>query len=387
MHDRYKELAEKWLKGTITPEEAKEYDQWYHDHTGEEPLPFHVDEEIARSEKALKRKILTGIRLKIALKKQPVRIRVYTVITGIAAVLLLFAGARWYRSHTIPEKIYPVAKVSDPEFKNDVLPGKTKAILTLSDGRKIALDSATSGLLAVQGGTEIIRTADGRIVYKNGKNAGQNPTMTNTISTPAGAQYQVMLSDGTAVWLNAGSSITYPASFTGMVRTVDITGEAYFEVAKNPAKPFIVSTGNMSVKVLGTHFNVNAYNDEHTINTTLLEGSVEVINKINGQISAIVPGQQAQFLRSGDVKVKAVNTENAVAWKNGMFEFNQTDIVSLMKQVARWYDIKVTYSGTVTKDLFTGSIPRSVALTELLTMLKYASVHFKLEKNNLTVLP
>lgn len=385
MHDRYKELAEKWLKGTITPAEAKEYDQWYH--AEGESLPFQVNEETARSEKALKRKILAGIRLKIALKKRSVSVQIYTVITGIAAVLLLFAGARWYRMHTAPKKIYPIARVSDPAFKNDVLPGKTKAVLVLSDGGKIALDSATSGILAVRGGTEIIRTADGRIVYKNGKNAGRGRFMTNTISTPPGAQYRIILSDGTAVWLNAGSSITYPASFTGMIRNVTISGEAYFEVAKNPAKPFIVSTGNMNIRVLGTHFNVNAYKDEHTINTTLLEGHVEVIDKISGHISAIVPGQQAQFFRSGDVKVKAANTENAVAWKNGMFEFDQTDIVSLMRQVARWYDINVTYSGTITKDLFTGSIPRSVALTELLTMLKYARVHFRLDKNNLTVLP
>lgn len=384
-YKRYKELAYKWLKGTITPAEAEEYNQWYHGEN--QSLPLDVDPEIAHSEKALKQKILTGIRREAALKKQPVRRRIYTVVTGIAAAMLLLVAAYWYLDRVSVQKIYPVAKIKDPEFKNDVLPGETKAVLTLPDGRKIALNSTANGILAVINGTEIIKTRDGKITCRNKKNTGQAEMMTNIISTPAGGQYEMTLSDDTKVWLNAGSSITYPTSFTGKLRSVSITGEAYFEVAKNPAKPFIVSADNMNVKVLGTHFNVNAYRNERAINTTLLEGRVEVINKANGHISSIMPGQQAQFSRSGDVKVTEANTENAVAWKNGIFEFDKTDIKSLMKQVARWYNINVTYSGPVTKDLFTGTIPRNVALTELLTMLKYAKVHFRLDKNNLTVLP
>ena len=384
-YNRYKELAEKWLKGTITPEEAKEYNQWYNA-KGEE-LPVTVEPEIAHNEEALKQKIIIKVRRELGLKAKQGKKRVlYTLMSAAAIVLILVSGIYWYQYRTVNDKIYPVAKIKDPSFKNDVAPGSNKAILVLADGRKIALDSATNGVLATQGATKIIRKADGNIVYENGKNAGESTMMDNTMSTPIGAQYQLVLSDGTKVWLNAGSSITYPTDFMDTVRKVNITGEVYFEVTKNPQRPFIVSTGNMNVRVLGTHFNVNAYSDERTINTTLLEGKVEVINKVNGHITAITPGQQAQYDNFGVMKVEEVNTDNIVAWKNGMFEFNRTDIVSLMKQVARWYNINVTYEGPITKDLFTGTVPRNVSLTELLTVLKYAKVHFKLDKNNLTVL-
>ncbi len=382
--DRYKELADKWLKGTITPAEAEEYNQWYN---SDERSPVEINSAIVQTEYELEQRMLTEIRRKTALK-QGIKKRIYYNLMGaVAVVLMLLGGIYWYQHPTIPKKIYPVAKIKDPAFKNDILPGSTKAVLTLSDGRKIILDSAANGFLAVQGDTKIIRMADGNIVYRNGKNMKGYTIMANTISTPIGAQYQLILSDGTKVWLNAGSSITYPTYFTDTVRNVNITGEVYFEVAKNPRKPFIVSTRNMNVRVLGTHFDVDAYNDEHTINTTLLEGKVQVINRANGHVNTIVPGQQVQYGQSGDVKIIAVDTENAIAWKNGMFEFNRTDIVSLMKQVARWYDVNITYDGPATKDLFTGTILRSVSLTELLTMLKYAKVHFKLDGNSLTVLP
>lgn len=304
-----------------------------------------------------------------------------------AAVLLILAGTGllWWINSL---RSTPTALVST--FKNDIAPGGNKATLTLGNGSVIILDSAHVGELFTQGKTKIIKQDSGRIAYK--PVAGISVEVSyNTLTTPRGGQYQLMLPDGSMVWLNAASSIRYPTVFTGNRREVEINGEAYFEIAKDPRKPFIVNVaGNASVEVLGTHFNINAYNDEAFVRTTLLEGSIKMFMlQAKDQQVILTPGDQALFdMHDKEIKtIKNADIEQAVAWKNGRFQFKSADIESLMRQVARWYDIEVLYTGVKTNDRFSGKISRSATLTELLQILATSHVHFKLEGRTLTVLP
>ncbi|MGF7233082.1 FecR family protein [Arachidicoccus sp.] len=382
--NRYNELAEKWLNGTITSAEVQEYNQWYNIQPGE--VIGEEDSEAISSETTLKNRIWKNIQTQTKNKHFRIhRLRKFQW-GSVAASLLIIMGVSLYFNYHRHETICPPALVKDVASKNDVLPGVNKAVLTLADGRTITLDSSSKGLLAMQGLSKIVKGADGQIIYKSIGKEITGKELENKMSTPMGAQYQLKLPDGTEVWLNAGSSITYPTCFSGKTRQVHITGEVYFEVTKNREKPFIVTTGDMSITVLGTHFNVNAYADESTIRTTLLEGRVKVSNALNGQNIFIKPGQQSQLSKSGNIKVVKVNVDEAVAWKNGSFQFDKTDISELMRQVSRWYNISIKYDGPMTPDCFTGVIPRNLTLNELLAILKDVKVHFKLENNILNVM-
>ncbi len=268
----------------------------------------------------------------------------------------------------------------------DIAPGSNKAILTLGNNSKIILDSAANGRLAQQGSTTIIKQTNGELVYNT---SSEKPNSTaiafNTLTTPRGGQYQLTLPDGTKAWLNAGSSITYPTSFAGNRRKVTITGEVYFEVVHNASKPFSVSVRGMEVEDIGTHFNINAYTDETTIRTTLLEGKVRV--KLNRQSKILVPGQQARIIQepSNQILIKAINTEDAVAWKNGFFHFDQANIESVMRELSRWYDIEVQFEKPVSDHLYGGKISRNLNLSQVLEILKTNNVHFKADGRKITV--
>ncbi|MEP7258175.1 MAG: FecR domain-containing protein [Flavitalea sp.] len=303
-----------------------------------------------------------------------------------AAVILLFGiGVYLWNANK------PLSTQSSAEkayLKNDIAPGGDKALLTLADGRKIALDSAGNGELALQNGARIIKSKDGQIIYYPGSSPVAHGVAYNTMSTPRGGQYTLTLPDGTRVWLNATSSITFPTAFQGTLREVTITGEAYFEVVKKAGVAFSVTVrrsanhGDMHVQVLGTHFNINAYDNEEYFKTTLLEGSV----KINDQL-VLSPGQQSQLDKNGGLGHTAADIAQDIAWKEGLFNFSSSDIGTVMRQVERWYDIDVKYKGAKTTDRFTGKIKRSVNLSELLKILAYSKVHFQLEDRTLTVLP
>ncbi|MET3980525.1 transmembrane sensor [Mucilaginibacter sp. UYP25] len=277
-----------------------------------------------------------------------------------------------------------IAKVKRPH--NDALPGGNKALLTLANGKTIILDNAENGTLAKQGTTLIKKTADGQVIYNTTAlaDAGTLPSI-NTITTPRGGQYQVVLPDGTKVWLNSASSLTFPTRFTGKTRQVEITGEAYFEVTKNAAVPFKVKTNRADIEVLGTHFNVMAYDDEATMKTTLLEGAVNITS---GTFSALLkPGQQAQIKRSGQNKVvDGVDVDDETAWKNGIFQFREVGIDAILRQAARWYAVDVTYKGKVPDKVFTGRISRNVKASVLLDILKYTGINLKIEGNEIIVL-
>jgi len=278
----------------------------------------------------------------------------------------------------------------------DVLPGKEGAMLTLSDGRQVLLDSLGNGLIAVQGTAEV-KLQDGQLVYNKNGNAGEAAIAFNTMSTPRGRQFQLLLPDGTKVWLNAASSLTYPTAFTGHERKVEITGEAYFEVAKNARMPFKVKINDHTeVEVLGTHFNVNAYGDEEAIKTTLLEGKVKVIATQSGipnpKFEILHPGQQATIStksnQSTQIRVQTADVNEAVAWKNGAFSFTNADLPAVMRQLARWYNIEVEYKGDIPSGTFSGEIGRSLTLDQVLKGLTRTRINYRIEKENkLLILP
>ncbi|OOQ59569.1 FecR family protein [Mucilaginibacter pedocola] len=304
---------------------------------------------------------------------------------AIAATLMVFAGI--YAYHWLqPAKLAKpqVAVVKRPA--HDALPGGNKALLTLANGKTIVLDDAQNGTLAKQGATIVKKTADGQLIYNTSAIAAANPTPSiNTIATPRGGQYQVILPDGSKVWLNAASSLRFPTFFTGKTRQVEITGEAYFEVTKNAAMPFKVKTGRADIEVLGTHFNVMAYDDESIMKTTLLEGAVSISS---GSFSAkLKPGQQAQIKTNGQSKVvDDVDVDDETAWKNGIFQFRDANVGTILRQASRWYDVDVVYRGQLPKREFTGRISRNVKASELLNMLDYAGIKLKIEGKNIVVL-
>jgi ferric-dicitrate binding protein FerR (iron transport regulator) len=266
-----------------------------------------------------------------------------------------------------------------------IKPGKNQAVLTLDNGRKVILTDAIIGEVASRSGVRIIKAADGQLVYEVTGSTNQNlPLEYNTIEAPAGGQWQVKLPDGSLIFLNASSSITYPIRFVGNERRVHIIGEAYFEIAHNKEIPFQVESRGQIVEVLGTKFNVTAYADEKIIRTTLLKGSVKIIT--NSESKLLKPGQQAQVSGNKFEITSDVDLEEIVAWKNGYFKFNES-LESIMAKISRWYDVDVEYRVKPDSDLtFSGKISRSRDISGILKMLEYTGdVHFRLEGRRVIV--
>jgi transmembrane sensor len=299
---------------------------------------------------------------------------------GWAAAVLFFVGAAGYFLYLQQR---PVVQVASKELKNDVLPGTTSAVLTLSDGRRIVLDSSSSGELALEGKTNVLNK-HGAITYSG----NTTPVLIyNTLTTAVGQQSAPLtLSDGTKVWLNALSSIRFPVSFPGDSRMVDITGEAYFEVARDERKPFLVRSSGQTIQVLGTSFNVNAYADEYTQNTTLIEGAVKVkADQRKGDEVVLQPGQQARMQGTGITVEKGVDIEQVIAWKNGQFNFNHTNLSAVLRQLSRWYDIDVKFEGEVPDGSFRGKITKDLNLSQVLVILQEVGVKFRIEGRTLVV--
>jgi len=379
------EYQEMWALLNDNPDEIHLKDElqmlWQQAKT--EPALIPAD-EWDYSMQLLKNKLKEETISKPAIPKRVVRLHKYW--WAAAAVLIVFMSSALYflvnnnRNNQNANEI--TTKTSN--LKDDVMPGGDKAMLTLSDGSTIVLDSAGNGILAQQGNTQIIKQQNGELIY-NASGEGNNFAF-NILSTPHGGQYKLTLPDGSKVWLNAASSLKYPTAFSGNSRQVEVTGEAYFEITKDVNRPFKVQVNQMEVEVLGTHFNVNGYEDEHIIHTTLLEGRV----KINTQEGSnfLNPGQQAQLQKSGKIKlINDADLEEIMAWKNGNFQFENADISVVMRQLARWYDVDVEYKGNVSRH-FIGTISRSVNLSQVLTMLEQTGeVKFKIEGRKVIVMP
>jgi transmembrane sensor len=310
-----------------------------------------------------------------------------------AAILLAVLGGWLLFFRPVSRNRTPLA--SKHKTHNDnVRPGRDRALLTLPDGTRIDLDSAGNGRIATQrsavfsksnGAISISFAGSGPIPHHTGNQP--EPPGNAFISTPRGGQYQLILPDGSKVWLNSSSSLRFPTVFTGKQRCVELSGEGYFEIAKNAAMPFSVKVNELQIRVLGTHFNTMAYPDEKTINTTLLEGVVEVSS---GDLSKqLTPGQQAAFNNAGhQLAVGQGDIQKAVAWKNGLFEFDHTDLATIMRQLARWYDMEVIYQAVPDKTPLGGSISKNLGLTEVLDLLAANGInHFKIEGKKVFVLP
>lgn len=296
-----------------------------------------------------------------------------------AVLLLLAAGAVYFWPH---RQLPPQQAHTLPV---DIAPGKNGAVLTLANGSRLVLDSAGNGIIALQQGAQVVMQ-NGQLSYTP---SGKNSWVYNTMATPKGRQFSLVLPDGSKVWLNAASSLKYPTAFTGKERVVELTGEAYFEVAKNAAQPFKVNIpGRAAIVVLGTGFNINAYDDEDALKATLLQGSIRLQG--NNAVTPVVlqPGQQGRLQPGAPIRVQQADIDKVMAWKNGIFNFNDASLQEVMRQLERWYDIEVVYEKGVPDKYFYGKVSRDIPLSGLLKVLEATRVHFRIEQGRkLVVMP
>ena len=389
----YKKLLNRYLANACTPAEAEELfsylekdesnrvllDKLKSEFFDPSPTPRvnHDYEEKVRT--ALLAQIEPTPVVQMNGRRRWLRIAAAAAVIGILSISTFLLLRQPRPSNQVAKK-----EEHKDRFKNDVLPGGEKAVLVLGNGEKIILDSAGNGMLTEQGTAKIIKLENGQLRY-NAAAGNPGEIVYNTIATPRGGQYQVILPDETKVWLNASSSLRFPTAFAGKERRVQISGEAYFEVAKNPSQPFLVSiNGGSEVEVLGTHFNIMAYGDERAVKTTLLEGA---INFRNGTAEKkLKPGQQVQ-LQNGTLKLEVdVDIDQVVAWKNGLFDFSDDVIPDIMRQLSRWYDIEVAYDGPVPEGHYAGAVRRQSNISEVLKMLELAGdVRFEIQGKKVTV--
>ncbi|EHQ29727.1 FecR family protein [Mucilaginibacter paludis] len=361
-------LVEKYNQGKASAEEKALLERWYL-LEGSQTIYSDTEEDLP----TLKAELWQGTLERAGLEETPNNRRPMWRRYAVAASILLALSFGTYR-YFHQEQTKQVAQT------HDVTPGTNSATLTLSNGQQIVLNSKPKGQIAMQGQVAINKTANGQLQYSG--NATE--ALYNTITTKRKEQYDVVLADGTHVWLNAESSLKYPASFNGPERKVELTGEAYFEVAHNKAKPFRVLSKGQTVEVLGTHFDVNSYSNEAATRTTLLEGSVKVIANHSEQF--IKPGQQSIFNAEG-LTVKTADTELETAWHNGDFVFKGENIQTIMRQLARWYDIDVTYEGKPSSEGFQVAISRFKNISQVLASLESTKgVRFKVEGRSVTVM-
>jgi ferric-dicitrate binding protein FerR (iron transport regulator) len=302
--------------------------------------------------------------------------------TAVAAAILLVVSTTLVVIYRNGKQEVAIGPQVNPE--KNILPGGDKAVLTLADGSKIVLDTAANGTLAQQGGSKVIKIG-GQISYEGQQNAGQ--VLYNTISTPKGGQYQLELPDGSKVWLNASSSLRFPTAFVGKERDVELSGEGYFDISHNAKLPFHVRVNDLDVQVLGTQFNVNAYNDEPTLKTTLINGSVMVSSQTLKKFTVLKPGQQGVLNKSELLVNKDVDIDEVVAWKNGQFMFTSTRLDQIMKQISRWYDVEVEFQGHNQDRVFSGIVGRGSNISDVLDIMKRAGIKFQIQGRKITVLP
>ncbi|MGH2643065.1 MAG: FecR family protein [Chitinophagaceae bacterium] len=390
-------ILRKYRAGNATKEESEFIESYYNLFETEPGVEAWLNEEKAAG---IKEQTLNKIWEKVRRQEQTVAepkvIRLYPGITKVAAAIILIIASGvafyWIKESTQRKNSF-VAENPEKENKNNILPGTNQAVLTLANGKQVTLSGVQNGAVSRQGNTQIIKLNNGLVSYqpqKSSKNQGAPIPVTpqyNTVSTPAGGQYQVILPDGSKVWLNAASSLRFPVAFTGDARVVEVSGEAYFEIAPNAKQPFIVKSGNTQVEVLGTHFNINAYPERKYIRTTLQQGSIRIIE---GDESVVLkPGEQASTnQQTSEIKLKTVNVDEALAWKNGLFYFENTNIKEIMGEIARWYNVEVIYE---TKDLsnknFNGIISRYSNVNAVLERFSLTgTVHFKIEGRTIMVM-
>jgi len=374
-----KEILNKVSAGTATSEEEHVAKYWLH-YFSKDDIPELSENELNQETEAIYNSLMEG--------RTPAKVKRmwYAAVAAACLLMALGTGLFYYNQQNteIPKNDVIVNKI------HDAAPAQNTATLMLANGKKISLADAPTGLIAEQANVSIFKTADGKLVYKaKSSTAITNEPVSessglNTITTARGQQYQVELSDGSKIWLNAASSFTFSATFASLKqRKVELNGEAYFEVAKDKAHPFIVKTDKQEVEVLGTHFNVNSYSDENRTKTTLLEGSVKVSDKKEQKI--LHPGQESVVTKNA-LSVRNVNTQEAVAWKNGDFIFDNEDFGSILRQVARWYNVEIIDNGNHEDLHLSGTVSRSKNISAVLKALEVTGkVKFKVDGNRVIV--
>jgi len=397
MSERLIYLLHRWLDGTASQQEQKELWGMVLDSRHQEQLATELEnvwtapegEEQMSVEKIdeLFKKIDSGTPGNIRslqegpdMQKHSGRRLLFWTVAAAASIILAIGLAIWHTKSSVHQPDPVVLKGPD----HDIPPGGNKATLTLANGSTIVLDSAADGVVTNQGRVNIIKLADGQLAY----NGNDTVSSVNTLTTPFGGMYHLTLPDGSSVWLNAASAITYPTAFVGSKREVMIQGEAYFEVKQNAAKPFIVNlNSHTKIEVLGTRFDVNAYENENTIRTTLLEGAVKVTpGKLNDKEHGVTlkPGQQA-VTGAGNGTIKVINTPDpdaAIAWKNGLFNFEGMPLEPAMRQLERWYNIQIEYEQPVRAIQFGGTLKRNLPLSDILHFLGSAGLHYRMEEKD-----
>ena len=394
------ELFKKYLENKCSPEELKLLLKEFDIEDNEELLrtliiqELETEQEISSFTTEELENSLTGTFNAIKTKLDSEKINAVAPVVPLikrnwfrlaaAAVFVLAVIGVYLLVNQHPVEL-PVA--NNQHQTNDILPGGNKAVLTLSDRSDINLENVSNGTILKEGDTKISKLNDGQLVY-NTLEEKPAQVLYNTVTTPRGGQYQLLLADGSKVWLNSASSIRFPVSFSGDTRRVEVSGEAYFEVAKNASMPFKVDVaGKNEIEVLGTHFNINSYEDEGSIKTALLEGSVKVTSLKTGESKLITPGQQAQVNTDGQIAIKKVDLDKVMAWKNGYFNVDGADTRMVMQLISRWYDVDVVYEGAIPKREFGGDLEKNLKLSQVLKSLEKNDLHFRLEGKKLVVLP
>ncbi len=389
--DQFAVLFQKLLNNECLPEEVDNLVEWMASEKTDEASKQLIRDQLAVPvhSNEINEKVRQRLEIHLgAILKEDKPVSKSKVISikfrkyAAAVLIVMMAGGAYFfiKKESIKEAVKTEAISS--RFKNDILPGGNRAILTLANGRNIILDNVHNGTLAQQGNVDVVKLNPGEISYNklndllDEKKSG---IFYNTISTPRGGQFQVVLPDGSKVWLNAESSLHFPTAFTGNERKVELTGEGYFEIAKNADMPFKVNVNNAIVEVLGTHFNINAYGDETAMKTTLLEGSVKVLAYEKTQV--LKPGEQLTMKNNGfEQLLNNVNTEQVLAWKNGLFDFSDVDLRSIALQLSRWYQVDISFEGNIPDKHISGIISRKNNISTILGMLEFtAGIHSRID--------
>lgn len=379
--DEFTALYEKCLSGQCSEEELRLLETYQDDY---ELKKYPWQPEMGDKDE-VRVQIILNLRKQVQSNKRLVGRIMLRLSIAASVIVLLSAGVIFFIQNKKEATLS--SELSRTPALSSISPGSNKATLILDNGEQIDLDGSGEGLISQQGSAAVNKLSDGQLIYRADKAVDNENLTYNTIATPRGGQYQLTLSDGTKVWLNAASSLKYPTVFLGRERIVELTGEAYFEVSENKAMPFKVVADGVSVNVLGTHFNVMSYGDENSIQTTLLEGSVQL--KKDDLETMLSPGQQGQFSKGAkSFRVKEVKVNNIVSWKDGLFTFDDENIHSIMRRISRWYDVDIAFQGNLARQNFGGSVSRFKDISYLLKTLELTgTIHFKIEGRRIIVMP
>jgi ferric-dicitrate binding protein FerR (iron transport regulator) len=392
--DYYRQLLEKWIRNELSPQEAIDMMDHLQKDASSRLLLQKMQEEFRGSIDQSAADISAAgdrVRNELLKKIEPAQVipidqpgRTFSWLRAAAAIALIISlgTAAYFIFLNKGEKKEMAVKSTPVPVSHDIAAGTNKAVLTLADGTRIELDEKSKGSLLKQGPVSVTNY-EGQLIYEK-KDIKQSEVEYNTLTSARGQSYSLVLADGTKLWLNAASSVRFPTAFTGHERSVEISGEVYFDVAKDPGKPFRVKTNGMELEVLGTQFDINAYPDESSVNATLVEGSVKVSAK-NKDIR-LSPGQQAQLSSNGNLQLlNKVNVDEIIAWKNGYFHFENADLRSILRQFSRWYDIEVVYEGELKNRNFLVIVSRNSSLSNVLKMLQANNIKFRIDGKKLIV--